>query len=345
MRDAPRPIGQSRSFLDALDHVSRIASLTRPVLIIGERGTGKELFAQRLHFLSEVWEGPLIKLNCAALPESLLEAELFGHEAGAFTGATRRRLGRFELADDGTLFLDEIANAPLTVQEKILRVVEYGELERIGGTETIRVKVRLVAATNVDLPAMAQAGKFRDDLLDRLAFDVVTVPPLRGLPGDIPVLAEFFGRQMAAEVGWSRFAGFTKKAADDLAAHGWPGNVRELKNVVERAVAHGQPDKPVDKVVLDPFDSPWRPKGAGARPAGEAAELAAGGLTRAIDPSAPFDLRTEIDDFEKQLIAEALRHCRFNQRETARHLGLAYHSLRNLMRKYGLATRDDEAEG
>ena len=170
--------------------ISHVAPLSRPVLVIGERGTGKELMAARLHYLSPRWNQPFVKLNCGALPDSLLEAELFGHEAGSFTGAQKRRLGRFEMAHKGTLFLDEIANAPLNVQETILRVVEYGTFERIGGSETVQVDVRLVAAANMDLPAMAAAGKFRADLLDRLAFDVVTLPPLRARREDIAVVAE-----------------------------------------------------------------------------------------------------------------------------------------------------------
>src|SRR5882762_135066 len=168
--ELPPLLGESPAFRDMLAHVSRIAPLDRPVLVVGERGTGKELVAARINYLSSRWDKPFVKLNCAALAESLLDSELFGHEAGAFTGATRRRLSRFELADGGTLFLDEIATASLAVQEKILRVIEYGAFERVGGNEVQQVDVRVVAATNVDLPALAASGKFRADLLDRLAF-------------------------------------------------------------------------------------------------------------------------------------------------------------------------------
>ncbi len=175
----PTPIGESPAFQDMLAHVSRLAPLERPVLVVGERGTGKELIASRLNYLSARWDRPFVKLNCAALAEALLDSELFGHEAGAFTGAVRRRLGRFELADGGTLLLDEIATASLAVQEKILRAIEYGAFERVGGNETRQVDVRVIAATNADLPALAAAGRFRPDLLDRLAFDVITLPPLR----------------------------------------------------------------------------------------------------------------------------------------------------------------------
>lgn len=161
-------LGEANSFLEVLEQVSHLAPLDKPVLIIGERGTGKELIASRLHYLSSRWQGPFISLNCAALNENLLDSELFGHEAGAFTGAQKRHPGRFERADGGTLFLDELATAPMMVQEKLLRVIEYGELERVGGSQPLQVNVRLVCATNADLPAMVNEGTFRADLLDRL---------------------------------------------------------------------------------------------------------------------------------------------------------------------------------
>src|SRR6185369_9119219 len=178
-RELPALLGESPAFLDMLAHVSHVAPLDRPVLVVGERGTGKELVAARINYLSPRWDKPFVKLNCAALAESLLDSELFGHEAGAFTGAVRRRAGRFELADGGTLFLDEIAQASTAVQEKILRVVEYGLFERVGGSAPVRVDVRVIAATNVHLPTAVAEGRFRADLLDRLAFDVVRIPPLR----------------------------------------------------------------------------------------------------------------------------------------------------------------------
>ncbi|HFB66696.1 MAG TPA: AAA family ATPase, partial [Aeromonadales bacterium] len=178
-------IGESPSFVSCLEHVSYAAPLNRPVLIVGERGTGKELIASRMHFLSTRWEQPYVKMNCAAINENLLENELFGHESGAFTGAQKRHEGRFEQADGGTLFLDELANSSLSVQEKLLRVIEYGEFERVGGSKTIKVDVRVIAATNEDLPQLAKKGNFRADLLDRLAFDVITLPPLRYRKEDI----------------------------------------------------------------------------------------------------------------------------------------------------------------
>lgn len=330
----PAPLGESSAFLGHLDHLSRVAPLDRPVLIIGERGTGKELSAARAHFLSRRWSGPLIKLNCAALPETLLEAELFGVEPGAFTGAAKRRLGRFEMADGGTLFLDEIGNAPLSVQEKILRVIEYGEFERLGGSETITVSVRVVAATNIDLPAAARAGKFREDLLDRLAFDVLTLPPLRARSGDIAVLAEHFGRAMAADLGWEMFPGFSSPAIIALEGYPWPGNVRELKNVVERAVAScADRAKPIDTIVFDPFASPFRPQAAtvASAPATEAAPVAS-------SPAAPLpdDFRAAVATYESDLLTRALAEARHNQRAAAKRLGLGYHQLRNLLRKHEL---------
>src|SRR5271157_1767923 len=235
-RDLPPLVGEAPTFRAALAQVSQLAALDRPVLVVGERGTGKELVAARLTYLSPRWDKPFVKLNCATLAESLLDSELFGHEAGAFTGATRRRLSRFEIADGGTLFLDEIATASLAVQEKILRVIEYGSFERVGGNETLRVDVRVIGATNVDLPERAASGTFRADLLDRLAFDVVTVPSLRERAEDIPLLAEHFARGMTRELGRQMFQGFTTAALARLTAYRWPGNVRELKNVVERSL-------------------------------------------------------------------------------------------------------------
>ncbi|MFT7218001.1 MAG: psp operon transcriptional activator, partial [Paraglaciecola sp.] len=190
-------LGQSNSFLEVLEQISQVAPLNKPVLIIGERGTGKELVAARLHYLSKRWEQTYLKLNCAALNENLLESELFGYEAGAFTGATKRREGRFETANNGTLFLDELANTSGMIQEKLLRVIEYGEFERVGGSKSVKVDIRLVAATNEDLPALAESGEFRPDLLDRLAFDVITLPPLRERRDDIMMLAENFAINMA----------------------------------------------------------------------------------------------------------------------------------------------------
>ncbi|MDX1291718.1 MAG: sigma 54-interacting transcriptional regulator, partial [Hyphomonas sp.] len=193
-------LGQAPAWLSAQEHVSRVAPLDRPILVIGERGTGKELIGERLHFLSKRWDGPFVKVNCAALSETLLDSELFGHERGAFTGAAEMRRGRFELADGGTIFLDEIATASDQVQEKLLRVVEYGEFQRVGGSKVLTTDVRIVAATNADLPGMVDAGEFRADLLDRLAFDVITLPPLRARPGDASLLADHFARRMAIEM-------------------------------------------------------------------------------------------------------------------------------------------------
>ena len=330
-------IGESRVFLDVLDHVSRVAQLNRPVLVIGERGTGKELIAARIHYLSPRWDRPFVKLNCAALAESLLETELFGHEAGSFTGATRRRLGRFELANQGSLFLDELASTSDRVQEKVLRVIEYGELERVGGTETIQTDVRIIGATNEDLPALADSGRFRSDLLDRLAFDVITLPPLRERRNDILPLAEHFAVRMCGELGLAVFAGFGNAARNALLDYHWPGNVRELKNVVERAVySSGDADEtPVDAIDFDPFDSPWRPQ-ARTAPAAETQGTPA--------PDAPYDFKEHIRRHEIDLLTDALKHCRYNQKKTADFLGLTYHQLRGYLRKYELSDAEGDAE-
>jgi psp operon transcriptional activator len=325
--DLPPLIGQARPFLDLLEQVSKVAPLDRPVLVIGERGTGKELIAARLHYLSARWDRPLFTLNAAALPETLLDSELFGHEAGAFTGAVRRRIGRFEQANGGSLFLDEIANTSLAVQERLLRVVEYGTLERVGGGAPVAVDVRLIGATNVDLPVEAEAGRFRHDLLDRLAFDVLTVPPLRARPEDIPLLAEHFGRGMALDLGLGQFPGFTRGALQALESHPWPGNVRELKNVVERAVYRAAPARrPIAEINFDPFDSPFRPHQPAEAPGPGGAGTASG----------PVGFHAAVGAYERRLLEQALEKNRHNQRATAAALGLSYDQLRHQLRKHGL---------
>ncbi len=323
-------IGESPVFLEILEHVSRVAQLNRPVLVVGERGTGKELIAARIHYLSPRWDRPFVKLNCAALAESLLETELFGHEAGSFTGATRRRLGRFELANEGSLFLDELANTSDRVQEKVLRVIEYGELERVGGNDTIRTDVRIIGATNEDLPGLAKQGKFRPDLLDRLAFDVITLPPLRERREDIMPLAEHFAVKMSGELGLDFFQGFSEPARCLLRDYYWPGNVRELKNVVERAVYSSvDNDEAISEISFDPFDSPWRP---GTQ---TEAQDAGGSI-----PSEAYDFKEHIQEFEVALLKSALQTCRFNQKKTADFLGMTYHQLRGYLRKYELTDQE-----
>ena len=322
------------------------------MLVIGERGTGKELIAERLHRLSTRWDEPLVTLNCAALPETLIEAELFGHEAGSFTGATKSRTGRFEEADRGTLFLDELGTLSMGAQERLLRAVEYGEVTRIGASRPIRVDVRIVAATNDDLPALAASGDFRADLLDRLSFEVITLPPLRVRAGDIGVLAEHFGRRMAAELDWDRWPGFAPHVMSALENYPWPGNVRELRNVIERAVYRwGDFEAPIAHVQFDPFDSPWRPRQPEHRRSTAATPAAAGApRAPAAAPSAPDfeaieDLRAAVDNHERAILEHALGRHRWNQRQTARALGLTYDQLRHCIRKHGLMEAQDGNAG
>jgi psp operon transcriptional activator len=331
-------IGQSGAFLDAVERASRAAPMARPVLVIGERGTGKELIAERLHRLSNRWEGPLVTMNCAALPETLIEAELFGHEQGAFTGATKAREGRFEEADGGTLFLDELGTLSMGAQERLLRAVEYGEITRIGASRPVRVDVRIVAATNEDLPLRAEQGTFRADLLDRLTFEVITLPPLRVREGDIQVLSEYFGRRMAAELGWEQWPGFADHVSRAMEDYPWPGNVRELRNVVERAVYRWDNwEAPIGEVVFDPFVSPWKPLSSPLPSAGDAAGQKA---PQAPAPAPRFDrvddLRSAVDAHEKAILEHALGANRWNQRQTAKALGLTYDQLRHCIRKHEL---------
>lgn len=363
-------IGQANSFLEILEQISQVAPLDKPVLVIGERGTGKELIAARLHFLSKRWEQNYVKLNCAALNDNLLESELFGYEAGAFTGASKRREGRFEYANEGTLFLDELANTSALVQEKLLRVIEYGEFERVGGTRTVKVDVRLVAATNEDLPSLAEAGDFRADLLDRLAFDVITIPPLRERQSDIMMLAEHFAINMARELEMELFSGFSKKAKETLMDYDWPGNIRELKNVVERAVYRTPPQLPVHEIVLDPFESKYRPKqrikaptshsqnlNATHTPLASTSESNVSGISQASDASSvnddsvsienninintgtfqfPMDLKQSSQEYEINMLKQALADSQYNQKKTAEKLSLTYHQLRGYLKKYNL---------
>jgi psp operon transcriptional activator len=316
-------LGTADNFLEILEQTSALAKLSKPVLVIGERGTGKELIANRLHYLSPRWQEPFISLNCSALNENLLDSELFGHEAGAFTGAQKRHLGRFERANRGTLFLDELATAPMIVQEKLLRVIEYGQLERVGGSQSLKVDVRLICATNTNLPQLASKGLFRADLLDRLAFDVIHIPPLRERLTDIMLLAEHFAINMCRELNLSFFPGFSIKAQQNLSMYPWPGNVRELKNVIERSVyRHGDSTEPLDLIIFDPF----------------ASRLKTSVVTKEKDglPELPIDLKQWQHTAEKILLEQALQVSHFNQRLAAAQLKLTYHQLRGLLKKHNL---------
>lgn len=354
--ELPEPLGESEAFLDFQERLSMVAKVERPVLIVGERGTGKELAAARLHYLSKRWEGPLIALNCAALSPSVLESELFGHEAGAFTGAARRRQGRFEAATGGTLFLDEIGLIPMVVQEKILRVVEYRRFERVGGSHPVEVNTRIIGATNANLATLAHSGQFKRDLLDRLSFEVLFVPPLRVRGEDILLLASHFSARMAHELGRPETPFFSEEAEAALLDYSWPGNVRELKNVVERAV-YRTPDSLIDRITFDPFQSPWEqdleepsipaspvypPKKASSPAPLTPPTSQNRSYSEPATDSTPNDetlwrtvgLTEAVRLYELQALRNALAECKFHQGETARKLGLSYHQFRTLFRKY-----------
>jgi len=327
-RKLPEAIGRSDAFLDFQSRLAAVAPVERPVIIVGERGTGKELAAARLHFLSKRWESPLVSLNCAALSPALIESELFGHEEGAFTGAARRRKGRFELADSGTLFLDELGLMPLSAQEKVLRVTEYGVFERVGGTDPVAVDVRIVGATNSDLSQMAAEGRFKEDLLDRLSFEVLHVPPLRERHGDIPILARHFAERMAQELGMNAAPEIAEDAMSVLERHDWPGNVRELKNIVERAV-YQSGGTGIGSIDLTPLRQPWKQASRKQAPVGQesvfgvkiAEILHAEGLEKARD-------YLEKAALEESLSGDA------TQAEAAQKLKMGYDSFRALYRRH-----------
>jgi len=327
-------IGDSPRFTAALDHLSQLASVNRSILITGERGTGKEIAANRLHYLSPRWQEPFVTLNCSALPENLIDSELFGYEPGAFTGAKGRHQGRFERANGGTLFLDELGTMPGSLQEKLLRVIEYGEFERLGGTTTIEVDVRLIAATNADLPRMADDGDFRWDLLDRLTFDVVTMPALRDRAEDILPLSNHFAVKFAAECGWSVFPGFSESAVHQLMTYRWPGNVRELRNTVERSLhRHNSEDFPIEQIIINPLGAP----ATEANRSSAVEAIAAPQKNSAM--VIPNDLRAALDEQEKTWLVQALEDSNWRQKDAALALGINYNQIRGLMKKHALRTR------
>ncbi|MBN1919344.1 MAG: sigma-54-dependent Fis family transcriptional regulator [Verrucomicrobia bacterium] len=306
-----RIVGRSAVIRTLLDTIEKVAPIPRPVLVVGERGSGKELVAAAIHHASPRRDEPFITINCAAVPKDLLGSELFGHEKGAFTGADKRKLGLFELADRGTLFFDEIGNMPMEFQKSVLRVIEYQTFTRVQGTETIEVDVRIIAATNADLTALGAAGEFREDLYDRLAFETIRVPPLRERPEDIPSLAEHFIATLIEEAPSLRSKTLTPAAIEALRAYSWPGNVREMRYTIERALYKTEGDTigPAD------LDLPHVSSTPGV-----------------LDENAPFDER--VAHFERGLVESALAAAAGNQAKAAETLGITYDKFRYLYRKY-----------
>jgi two-component system response regulator HydG len=309
---AARIVADSPALREAIALATRVAPTRSTVLITGETGTGKELVAGLIHGASPRAARPFVKVNCAALPETLLESELFGHERGAFTGADRQRIGRFEQADGGTLFLDEIGDMSAATQVKLLRVLQDGEFHRLGGTSALRADVRILAATNHDLEARVREGAFREDLYFRLNVIRIHLPALRERGGDAALLAAHFLEQFGAELGRPR-ARFTEEALARIAAHGWPGNVRELRNAVERALLLSDGDE----VSIEPLGvEPGAPRSA--VPAG----LAAGELALA--------------DLERAVVLEALRRTGFVQKRAAALLRVSRRKLNYMIRRMGI---------
>lgn len=329
--DQKEALGQSEEFLEFQEKLSKVAPINRPVLIMGERGTGKELAASRIHYLSKRWQNRLITLNCSALSPSLIESELFGHERGSFTGAEQRKEGRFEAANKGTLFLDEIGTVPIEVQEKILRVVEYGTFERVGNNRSIEVDVRIIAATNADLAYMAEKGSFKEDLLDRLSFEVLFVPPLRERKEDIMLLANHFASRMAFELEHESIPQFSQDAVKMLTSYMWPGNIRELKNVVERAVYRSTCEI-IKDIDFDPFRSPFntlpKPKmffhAQKEKPEHDVF----------LKNWGKKSFNESVWEFKIYLLEKAMKKSNFNQKRAAKEMGLTYNQFRGIYRKY-----------
>jgi len=318
LRAKGQMIGASPSWRRMLTLVEQTADSSATILIQGESGTGKELVARTIHERSARRNGPFIAVNCAALPETLLESELFGYEKGAFTGAAGRKEGRFELANGGTLFLDEVGDLSLVTQPKILRVLQEGEFERLGGTRTLQVDVRIVAATNQDVAEMVKEKRFREDLYYRLNVITIRVPPLRERPEDIRVLAQHYLRVYAAKNG-RKLEGFTGEAIDRLEAYAWPGNVRELENLIERSVLLARRDR------IDAEDLPEEVMGVKRPPRDAILEL----------------IGTPLADIERRLLDETLRITGGNKTQAAKLLGI---DVRTVARK--LERREDDlAEG
>jgi two-component system response regulator HydG len=316
LRTKGQVIGTSPVFRRLMTLVEQVANSSATVLIQGESGTGKELVARAIHEQSPRRAGPFVAVNCAALPETLLESELFGYEKGAFTGAVGRKEGRFELAHGGTLFLDEVADLSLVTQPKILRVLQEGEFERLGGTRTLQVDVRVVAATNQELAQMVRERRFREDLYYRLNVITVHVPPLRERPEDVPLLAEHFLRIYAAKNN-RQLEGFTREAVERLEAYRWPGNVRELENVVERAVVLAR----------------------GTRVDADALPQELAGVKRPPRDAILDLVGTPLDEIEQRLLDETLRITGGNKTQAARLLGI---DVRTVARK--LERREDAGE-
>ncbi|NIS69916.1 MAG: response regulator [Proteobacteria bacterium] len=318
-------VGKSKGLQGVFAIIQTVIDNDVTVLITGESGTGKELVAEAIHYNSPRRASPLVKLNCAAIPETLLESELFGYERGAFTGATKRKLGRFELAHGGTLFLDEIGDMSLTTQSKLLRVLQEREFERVGGVESVRVDVRIIAATNRDLTQQVRDGKFREDLLFRLNVIPIHIPPLRERREDIPLLIDHFLRLFQTRYH-RNIEKISEEAMDRMVNYPWPGNVRELENAVQRAVVLSR------NSVIQAWDLPPEIQGQRRETFPGVSHLGEG-------RSLGEEMKTIVGEVEKRLIVEALDQAEGKREKAARLLNLSIKTLYNKMRRYGLLNR------
>ena len=326
-------IGESPGIKKVFEIVERVARTDSSVIITGETGTGKELVAGAIHYNSPRAGGPFVRVNCAALPEQLLESELFGHEKGSFTGADRQRAGRFEHADGGTLFLDEVADMSLFTQAKVLRVLQEKEFERLGSNEPVKTDVRILSATNKDLAERMRHGEFREDLYYRLNVVTIRLPPLRERGGDVGLLAQFFLKKFRGQMG-KRLRGLAPDAQEALARYHWPGNIRELENTMERAVLMADGDLvSAEDLALGAQGS--APPAAGSRPY-PAGSAPAGFAEPAGGDGRPVGGNLDLQEAERRLVLEALQACGWVQKEAARRLGLSSRALNYRIRKLGI---------
>jgi two-component system response regulator PilR (NtrC family) len=342
---ARKILGESPAVKELLDMIRRVATSRTNILVTGESGTGKELVARMIHDSSPIKDKPFVPVNCGAIPENLIESELFGHKKGSFTGAVADKPGLFEVAGGGTIFLDEVGELPLGMQVKLLRAIQERTIRRVGGNDDIRVDARIIAATNRDLEAGVRNGTFREDLYYRLNVILIRTPPLRDRPGDVKLLADVFLERFAKR-GGKKLAGFAPEAVQALVSYGWPGNVRELENTIERAVTL----EPGDRIAVESLPpavltaaarTPAAPKASGPQPNGSTSPGSELKIPLPDFGAGVVDLDAVLGDVEKVFLLRALEHSGGVKKRAAELLVVTFRSMRYRLKKLGLDSGGD----